>query len=439
MEAFALRSSLLLDISRLVWRARRRSPTGIDRVELAYAQHFIAAGDSRPAYAAVHLLGAILALKPNGARRLIMAIERRWSGEATLTRWQALEALARIYLTFLTAGWLVGPWLRRALRAGGRQPIFLVVSHHHIARTFTMRRIRRTLGAKTACLVHDLLPLEYPEYFMHGWEVKYRRLSRNVGQLFDAVITGSESTAESVRACLRAQPVRAHSRITIRTAALGARAFPQSRLPGPAADERPYFVVLGTIEPRKNHLLLLNLWARLGATLPQPPRLVVIGVRGWENEQVVDMLERSNRLRGLVAEYTWLTDTEVGAWLHGARALLLPSFAEGFGLPLVEALASGVPVICSDIHVFREVGGNVPEYLDPLSLHTWSEMVLDYAQPDSTRRAAQLERLAHWRVPTWASHFAAVERLLGEMGEAVPAMASRTPALPRLAGASQLE
>jgi glycosyltransferase involved in cell wall biosynthesis len=438
MDTSALRSPLLLDISRVLWRAKRRSPTGIDRVELAYAEHFIAAGNSRPAYAAVHLLGWVLALKPKGARRLITEIARRWSGEATLTRREALKSLARIYLTFLTAGWLVGPWLRRALRAGAGQPIFLVVSHHHVAHTFTIRRIRRTLGAKTACLIHDLLPLEYPEYFMPGWESRYRRLSTNVGQLFDAVITGSESTAASVRACLRAQPLRALARVTIRTAALGARAFPQSRLPGAAADERPYFVVLGTIEPRKNHLLLLNLWARLGASLPQPPRLVVIGIRGWENEQVVDMLERSNRLRGLVEEHPWLTDTEVGAWLHGARALLLPSFAEGFGLPLVEALASGVPVICSDIPVFREVGGNVPEYLDPLYLRTWSDMVLDYAQPDSGRRAAQLARLDRWRMPSWSSHFAVVERLLGEMDGPVPAIPSHTPAIPQLA-AGQLE
>jgi glycosyltransferase involved in cell wall biosynthesis len=291
--------------------------------------------------------------------------------------------------------------------------VFLVVSHHHLARDYTIGRIRRTLGTRTACLIHDLLPLDYPEYFRRGWEDRYRRVSSNVGRLFDGVITVSEATADSLRTCLRTEPRLTLSMAAIRTASLGARAFPQGT---PSIPARPYFVVLGTIEPRKNHLLLLNLWTRLGASLPQPPKLVVIGARGWENEQVVDMLERSSRLKGLVEERPGLSDAAVGGWLHGARALLLPSFAEGFGLPLAEALASGVPVICSDIAVFRELGGAVPEYLDPHDLPAWTEAVLEYSQPDSARRAGQLERLTRWRAPSWASHFAAVERLLGEIG-----------------------
>jgi glycosyltransferase involved in cell wall biosynthesis len=187
--------------------------------------------------------------------------------------------------------------------------------------------------------------------------------------------------------------------------------------------------VLGTIEPRKNHLLLLNLWTRLAAATPAAPRLLVIGARGWENEQVVDMLERSHRLRGLVEEHNGLSDAQVGAFLHQARALLLPSFAEGFGLPLAEALASGVPAICSDIPVFREVGRDTPDYIDPLDLHAWRDAVLDYCHPDSPRRAAQLQRLAQWRAPRWADHFTAVEQLLDSLDtcrqEALPASAQQ--------------
>jgi len=179
----------------------------------------------------------------------------------------------------------------------------------------------------------------------------------------------------------------------------------------------PYFVVLGTIEPRKNHLLLLNLWTRLATTMATPPRLVVIGARGWENEQVVDMLERSQRLRGLVEEHNRLGDAGVGSLLTEARAVLVPSFAEGFGLPLAEALASGVPVICSEIPVFREIGGDVPDYLDPLDTLAWREAIVDYCLDESPRRAAQMQRLAHWRPPQWSDHFDIVERVLDEAAE----------------------
>jgi glycosyltransferase involved in cell wall biosynthesis len=197
--------------------------------------------------------------------------------------------------------------------------------------------------------------------------------------------------------------------------------------------------VLGTIEPRKNHLLLLNLWTRLASTVPAPPRLLVIGARGWENEQVVDMLERSRRLRGLVEEHNGLSDAKVGALLHGARALLLPSFAEGFGLPVAEALGSGVPVICSDIPAFREVGRDVPEYLDPLDLRAWSDAVLDYTNPESGRRAAQLRRLQEWRVPRWADHFSTVEQLLGELDARTRPPVSATAGAVRAGGSEALE
>jgi glycosyltransferase involved in cell wall biosynthesis len=159
-------------------------------------------------------------------------------------------------------------------------------------------------------------------------------------------------------------------------------------------------------------LLLLNLWGRLATTMASPPRLFVIGARGWENEQVVDLLERSHRLHGLIEERNHLDDEGVGSLLGRARAVLVPSFVEGFGLPLAEALASGVPVICSDIPVFREVGRDVPDYLDPLDLFAWRDAIVDYSEPDSPRRAAQMQRLAHWQSPRWPDHFEIVERAL---------------------------
>ncbi|HEV2302469.1 MAG TPA: glycosyltransferase, partial [Stellaceae bacterium] len=89
-----------------------------------------------------------------------------------------------------------------------------------------------------------------------------------------------------------------------------------------------------------------------------------------------------------------------------------PSFAEGFGLPVAEALALGLPVLCSDLAELRETGGEAPDYLDPRDAAGWQAAILDYGKPDSPRRAAQLGRLAHWRAPSWEAHFAAVRPLL---------------------------
>jgi len=106
--------------------------------------------------------------------------------------------------------------------------------------------------------------------------------------------------------------------------------------------------------------------------------------------------------------------------INEAQALLLPSFAEGFGFPLVEALALGVPVICSNLAALRENGGSVPEYLDPLDGIGWRAAVIDYSLPASPRRAAQIRRLAGWTAPRWEDHFAAVDALVAEVRAPAP-------------------
>jgi len=128
------------------------------------------------------------------------------------------------------------------------------------------------------------------------------------------------------------------------------------------------------------------------------------------------MLERCPPLRGLVLERGDLPDAELVRLIRGARALLLPSFAEGFGFPLIEALVQGIPVICSNLPALRETGGQVPEYLDPLDGPGWREAIVDYARPESAGRAAQLRRLGGWRPPRWEDHFAQVDALISPGG-----------------------
>ncbi len=154
--------------------------------------------------------------------------------------------------------------------------------------------------------------------------------------------------------------------------------------------------------------MLLHLWRDLAARFGDAaPRLVLLGRRGWENENILDLLDRCAALRGLVRECGTPGDAAVASLLAGSRALLFPSFAEGYGLPLAEALALGVPALCSDLPALRVVGGAVPDYLVPLDGAAWRRAVLDYADPAPAARAAQLSRLAPWRAPGWDAHFAA--------------------------------
>jgi glycosyltransferase involved in cell wall biosynthesis len=398
---------ILFDLSRLVSRAGRETPTGIDRVELAYAEHLVA-GRAPLSFTIMTPLGGFGMLPGTVAKEYLQVLAGAWRESGSSRRIPQAKRLAR---TLRTAALWRG---ERALRGqSGSQTggvVYMLVSHHHLEKRRAITRLKRQVRARFVCLIHDLIPIEFPEYALPGQNDKHRRRIETAAALADAIIVNSTVTREGFAPYLaragRAPPVAVAPFGVNLTAALPAE---------PPPVKPPYFVCVGTIEARKNHLLLLNLWRRLAEELGDAaPRLVLIGQRGWETENAIDMLERCPALRGVVFERTDVTDDEAARLVQGARALLLPSFAEGFGFPMVEALALGVPVLCSNLAALRENGGDVPEYLDPLDGLGWRSAVIDYALPASPRRAAQLRRLSGWRAPSWQDHFAAVEALIAE-------------------------
>jgi glycosyltransferase involved in cell wall biosynthesis len=415
---------VILDISRLLTVAHRAAPSGIDRVELAYARHYARRAGGGVTFVAELPLIGFAALPLQLVQDLVAALETTWEVGARAAA--AAARRARLALPF-GRGALAEVMARPGPKA------FLLVSHRALERPARIRAMRRQ-GCHFVPLIHDLIPLNHPEFARAGHAEKHRQRIATTATLADAIVVNSAATGAELAPWLQARPAPP----PVAVAPLGVSP-PQVEEPPVAL--RPYFVVLGTIEPRKNHLLLLNLWRQFASTLgAAAPRLVVVGRRGWENENVLDMLERCAALDGLVREAGTLPDREVASLIRGARALLFPSFAEGFGLPLAEALALGVPALASDLPALREVGGAVPEYIDPLDGAAWRAMVLDYARADSVARRAQLGRLAGWKPPTWARHFAEVDKLLDalvnrDVAPALPAppvaqrLRERVPAL----------
>ena len=410
---------VILDVSRLLFCVHRTSPSGIERVEMAYARHWLARPDHESSFAAQSLWGWFAALPRDRVVALLDALEEVWDHGAPAGR--GLRRAQRIALS-LQAGLAHGAG-RAALRArlrGPRQAVFLLVSHRSLDRHGPIQALRRE-GARFVPLIHDLIPLTHPEYTRPPQIGRHAARIATTAALADGIIVNSAATE-----AVLLDHLAPHGRVPpITVAPLGTRTIRGPRAPLPT---EPYFVCLGTVEPRKNHQLLLHLWRDMASEGRSGPRLLLCGRRGWENENVLDLLERCAALRGLVLELGTLPDSRVTELLAGARALLFPSFAEGYGLPVAEALSLGVPVLCSDLPALREVGGAVPEYLDPLDGPGWRRAILDYARPDSARRAAQLDRMRHWRSPDWDAHFAAVDGMLAQVAGTPLADARPAPA-----------
>jgi glycosyltransferase involved in cell wall biosynthesis len=263
-------------------------------------------------------------------------------------------------------------------------------------------------GVRPIYLVHDLIPITHPEYCRAGEQARHERRMRTVLETARGVIGNSRATIDELADFSMAEGRRMPPAV----AAWLGTPTPPAPLPNTGAG-RPTFVVLGTIEARKNHLILLQLWKDLiGRLGPKTPRLLIIGQRGWECEEVFTLLDRDETLRSAVEELGDCSDEAMMGHLANARALLFPSLVEGYGLPLVEALQVGTPVIASDLPVFREIGQGVPDFLLPLDTPGWEDAILSYAEDDSSRRAAQVSRMERFRTPTWEDHFAKIDSWL---------------------------
>ncbi|NVN45135.1 glycosyltransferase family 4 protein [Asaia siamensis] len=381
----------ILDISRLLSRSGAFAPTGIDRVELAYARYLLDNLPTRSGFCAMHPLSFMGAIKYEAAAHFIKALSSQWAH-------QTAGRPALIVATAIQRDLL---W-RRVKRRNGA--VYLNVSHHHLTRQRTIKAFLRKTGARFVAMLHDVIPIDFPEYARPSEPLRHKRRVETVTQLADAVIVPSTYVKTTL--------IR-HLGSAIRTMPIWSVPhgvdYPCDNNSG-TPDQipeihtlrgRPYFVCLSTIEPRKNHLLLLHLWRRMVDQLDaKAPVLVLIGKRGWENENVVDLLERAPALRDHVIECNAIADVDVHTILRGSKGLLFPTFVEGFGLPVVESFIHGVPVLCSDIPVLHEVGGEVAEYLDPLNAQAWQDAILDYSNKGA-RQLAQLRRMQTWRPVSW--------------------------------------
>jgi glycosyltransferase involved in cell wall biosynthesis len=169
-------------------------------------------------------------------------------------------------------------------------------------------------------------------------------------------------------------------------------------------------VICGAIDPRKNHLLLLNIWRELvGTDGPAAPKLVLVGSRWHTSDAVVNMLERCRVIHDHVIEVAGLSTPALRQLVTGARAVLMPSFAEGFGIPIIEALAQRTPVIASDLASHREVGGKHVTYLSPIDGLGWLSAIRAHTKSDLDDRYGPRALVATYRPWTSAEYFCRIE------------------------------
>lgn len=375
---------VLIDITRLIHRfTNKRLATGVDRVSLAYIKHY--GGDARAVY------------RHNNGKFVFRRTESKVLFDWVLSLGQHGSPKPTIY-----KGLVMGCLLQNV---AGR---FLFNTGHTGLESDGYVAMLASQKVRPIFMVHDLIPLTHPQFCRVGEEEKHFRRLRNCVQSAAGVVCNSQATLNGLTSLCAEH----HWQMPPASVALLATELPPLTSSAPLL-ALPYFVFVSTIEPRKNHLMLLRIWEKLVLQLgAQAPRLVIIGQRGWHYEEVIALLEGSPLLKGVVFEVSGCTDAEMVNYLQHSRALLFPSFTEGYGMPVAEALTLGVPVIASNLPVFREFASEIPEYIDVLDEDAWTAMIRDYTGATSTSRQAQMVRLQQFKRPTWQQHFAEVDKLL---------------------------
>ena len=384
----------LIDVTRTVSRAGQTA-TGIDRIERAYIEQLI--NVETPLSGLLRTKLGYLLLNKSGCQDLVDHYTHGfWGGTDFISR---LTRRNNLRLGIAETG------LRRAAqdRATPRRLAAMLSRHlpdgtvyFNIGQTNLTDRVIHAVktipDSKIVTYIHDTIPLDWPETQTQKSHLKFKRHLDRAARHADMVLCNSTDTKNHV---LRHAPEIAHAEVITP----GLPEISVGTAPTGAWTGQPYFVVIGTLEPRKNIGLLLDIWDEMPKAFK--PHLLICGKRGWLNEDVFLRLDNSS---DRVHELNDLPDNALWALLQSSNGLLFPSRAEGFGYPAMEAAHIGVPIICTPLPVFKELLGDYPIYAETSERYLWRNKIEQLAQRRRGQSGEQ-KKMGGFEAPTWQAHF----------------------------------
>lgn len=211
---------------------------------------------------------------------------------------------------------------------------------------------RLKTGIKRCTVIHDLTPLSYPDLHPRGSVWSHRLLLPSIIKKSDQIITNTHATASSIQqySSNLKQIQVIYPSILSHDGSSNARSH----------QHEPYILAIGTLEPRKDYVTLVKAFEQIS----QDVDLVIVGGPGWNNEQFDQCVKRSPK-KNQIHLKGYVSALEKEELIQNAKLFVSTSIAEGLGLPILEVMEYQIPVVCSDIPPYREIGGNAFKYADP--------------------------------------------------------------------------
>ncbi|MFT7034594.1 MAG: glycosyltransferase involved in cell wall biosynthesis [Cyclobacteriaceae bacterium] len=253
--------------------------------------------------------------------------------------------------------------------------------------------------------IHDLGPLTHPQYFNDKppWimEKSLRQAVRNAA----AFICVSQTTADSLKNyVLKKYKQDISERIHIALEGVSESFFSPPKIAepshwkgfNPASD--PYILAVGKISPRKNISVIIEAMEQLNNTIPH--RLVIVGGNGWEFKSVKERAITAG-IESKIDFLGYVTDDELHFLYSQASVFVYPSLFEGFGLTILEAMASGCPVITSNVSCLPEIAGDAAKLIDPKSIQEIAEVIKEVCLNSSVSEELKNKGELRAREFTW--------------------------------------
>ncbi|MET1068179.1 MAG: glycosyltransferase family 1 protein [Pseudomonas prosekii] len=285
----------------------------------------------------------------------------------------------------------------------GDQLVLLDSSWH--ANFFPLAEQLKRDGVGIVSVIYDLIPLTHPQFCDAGLVKVFNEWFDWIARTADGYVAISTTIRDQVRDEMlrRVGPQQVQQRwfdyfyLGSELDLSDARAEVDSGLLQMFKTPEPVFLMVSTIEPRKNHAYLLDAFERAWAN-GSTARLCIAGKIGWKCDALVERIREHPELNRRLFMFNTLSDRSLEHAYSHATALVFPSYVEGFGLPLVEAMQRGLPAMGSDIPVFREIGGDYMAYFDLAEPQSLTDLVTDMERSGVFPAALGL---AQWRWLSW--------------------------------------
>lgn len=268
------------------------------------------------------------------------------------------------------------------------------------SRSYLYPRLKAN-GVKIVTYVYDIIPIRFPQFCHNSTVFSFMSYIGACIQHSDYIITSSKGVLEDVH---KLQEETGLALTPGNFAWLGSD-FKKNTNKSEVDESvikklanKKYVLCVGTIEPRKNLSFILDAFDH--GLFDKNISLVFAGRIGWNVEELVKRINSHSQKDRKFFYFYGLNDASIDYLYKNALVVALPTYDEGFGLPIVEAFEKGVPVVSSDRPVLREVGGNLADYFPVNDEKTFSDLILRYAE-DETWRQERAENLRNYKKVTW--------------------------------------